>query len=124
MLDRLRAFARTTEPSIFAALDGAELGERSDERLRIRVPQPFAARRLRERQSALDALAASFFGHATRVQIEDTPTSGSAPVPGAAPSGETARQRKQEALNDPAVGRALDILGADIVEIRPLGGSR
>jgi DNA polymerase-3 subunit gamma/tau len=124
VLDRLRAFARTTEPSIFAALDGAELVERSDERLRIRVPQPFAARRLRERQSALDALAASFFGHATRVQIEDTPASGSAPVPGAAPSGETARQRKQEALNDPAVGRALDILGADIVEIRPLGGSR
>ena len=124
VLDRLRAFARATEPSIFAALDGAELVERNDERLRIRVPEPFAARRLRERQGALDALAASFFGSATRVQIDDTPAGGSAPAPGAAPSGETARQRKQEALNDPAVGRALEILGADIVEIRPLGGGR
>jgi DNA polymerase III subunit gamma/tau len=124
VLDRLRAFARATEPSIFAALDGAELVERSDERLRIRVPEQFAARRLRERQTGLDALAASFFGRATRVQIEDTPAGGSVPAPGAAPSGETARQRKQEALNDPAVGRALEILGADIVEIRPLGGDR
>ena len=121
VLDRLRAFARAGEPSIFAALDGAELLERSDERLRIRVSEPFAARRLRERQSALDALAASFFGRATRVSIEDAPVAGAAPAPGAAPSGEAARQRKQEALNDPAVGRALEILGADIVEIRPLG---
>jgi len=124
VLDRLRAFARAAEPSIFAALDGAELIERSDEQLRIRVPEPFAARRLRERQSALDALAASFFGRATRVLIEDAPAAGAALVPGAAPSGEAARQRKQEALNDPAVGRALEILGADIVEIRPLGGGR
>src|SRR5258705_129676 len=78
VLDRLRAFARTAEPSIFAALDGAELIERSDEQLRIRVSEPFAARRLRERQSALDALAASFFGRATRVLIEDAPAAGSA----------------------------------------------
>jgi DNA polymerase-3 subunit gamma/tau len=124
VLDRLRAFARAAEPSIFAALDGAELIERSDEQLRIRVPEPFAARRLRERQSALDALAASFFGRATRVSIEDAPAAGSAPAPGAAPTGEAARQRKQQALNDPAVGRALEILGADIVEIRPLAGGR
>jgi DNA polymerase-3 subunit gamma/tau len=125
VLDRLRAFARTAEPGIFAALDGAELVERSDERLCIRVSEPFAARRLRERQGALDALAAGFFGRpAVRVAIEDAPAAGSAPARGAAPSGEAARQRRQEALNDPAVGRALDILGADIVEIRPLGGNR
>jgi len=125
VLDRLRAFARTAEPGIFAALDGAELVERSYERLCIRVSEPFAARRLRERQSALDALAASFFGRAVvRVAVEDAPAAGSAPARGAAPSGEAARQRRQEALNDPAIGRALDILGADIVEIRPLGGNR
>ena len=122
VLDRLRAFARAAEPGIYAALDGAELIERSDERLRIRVTEPFAARRLRERQSALDAVATSFFGRAVRVSIEDAPSAGSAPASGA--TGETARQRRQEALNDPAVGRALEILGADIVEIRPLGGTR
>ncbi len=118
VLDRLRASARTSEPGIFAALDGAELLESSAERLRIRVPEPFAARRLRERQDALDALAAGFFGRATRVLIEDAPSAAaSAPA-----HSDTARQRRQDALNDPAVGRALDILGADIVEIRPLGG--
>jgi DNA polymerase-3 subunit gamma/tau len=125
VLDRLRAFARGDEPSIFAALDGAELVERSEAQLRIHVAQPFAARRLRERQSALDALAARFFGRATRVLIEDAPAAAGSPAaPGAAPTGEAARLRRQEALNDPAVGRALEILEAEIVEIRPLGGGR
>jgi DNA polymerase-3 subunit gamma/tau len=123
VLDRLRAFARTSEPSIFAALDGAEVIERSDERLRIRVTEAFAARRLRERQDALDALAASFFGRAVRVAIEDTPAAEGA-APGSAPSGALVRQRKQEALNHPVVNLALGILEAEIVEIRPLGGNR
>jgi DNA polymerase III subunit gamma/tau len=123
VLDRLRAFARTVEPGIFAALDGAELLERNVERVRVRVPEAFAARRLRERQAAVDALAARFFGRATRVLIEDAPESAAASDAGAAQS-HAARQRRQDALNDPAVGRALDILGADIVEIRPLGGGR
>jgi DNA polymerase-3 subunit gamma/tau len=122
-LDRLRAFARANQPGIFAALDGAELLERTADQLRIRVPEPFAARRLRERQDAVDALAASFFGRATRVVIEDAPGA-AADGAGAAAQSDAARQRRQEALNDPAVGRALEILGADIVEIRPLGGGR
>jgi DNA polymerase-3 subunit gamma/tau len=124
ILDRLRAFARSAEPGIYAALDGAELIERSPELLRIRVPERFAARRLREKQDVVDALAASFFGRATRVVFEAAP--GPSPgEPGDDPSGtDAARQRRQEALNDPAIGRALEILGADIVEIRPLGGGR
>src|SRR5262245_25651572 len=124
VLDRLRAFARTKEPAIFAGLDRAQLLERSADRLRVRVPEAFAARRLRERQDAVDALAASFFGRATRVVIEeDAPAAAAASAETAAQS-DAMRQRRQEALNDPAVGRALDILGADIVEIRPLGGGR
>lgn len=124
MLDRLRAFARASQPGIFAALDGAELLERSADRLRIRVPEPFAARRLRERQDAVDALAASFFGCATRVVIEEDAPAAAAASAGAAAQSDAARQRRKEALEDPAVGRALEILGADIVEIRPLGGGR
>jgi hypothetical protein len=34
------------------------------------------------------------------------------------------RRRKQEALQHPAVNAALEILGAEIVEIRPLGKPR
>ncbi len=123
VLDRLRALARAGEPSIFAALEGAELLEHHAERVRIRVPEPFAARRLRERQDAMDALAASFFGRATRVLIEDAPGSAATSATALSQS-DAARQRRQQALNDPAVGRALEILGADIVEIRPLGGGR
>jgi DNA polymerase-3 subunit gamma/tau len=124
VLDRLRAFARTSQPAIFAALDGAELLERSADRVRIRVPEPFAARRLRERQDAVDALAAGFFGRAMRVSIEDDAPAAAATSAGTAAQNDAARQRKKEALEDPAVGRALEILGADIVEIRPLGGGR
>jgi DNA polymerase-3 subunit gamma/tau len=124
VLDRLRAFARASQPGIFAALDGAELLERSADRLRIRVPEPFAARRLRERQDAVDALAASFFGRATWVVIEEDVPAAAAASTGAAAQSDAARQRRKEALEDPAVGRALEILGADIVEIRPLGGGR
>jgi phage tail protein X len=90
--------------------------------MRIRVPEPFAARRLRERQDAVDALAASFFGRATRVVIEENAPAAAAANAGAAAQSDAARQRRKEALEDPAVGRALEILGADIVEIRPLGG--
>jgi len=124
-LDRLRAFARGDAPGLYAALDGAELVERAEGRLRIRVFEGFAARRLREKQSDLDALAGRFFSRETHVEVEaaepDTTASGGDP---AATESDAARQRRQDALNDPAVGRALDILGADIVEIRPLGGSR
>jgi hypothetical protein len=56
-----------------------------------------------------------------QVVIEDgAPAAASGPNA----SNDVARQRRQQALNDPAVGRALEILGADIVEIRPLGGNR
>ena len=92
-------------------------------RVRIRVPEAFAARRLRERQSDVDALAARFFGRAMRVVIEDARARPRRAGRRRA-SDDVARQRRQEALNDPAVGRALEILGADIVEIRPLGGNR
>src|SRR5206468_7025929 len=101
----------SNQPGIFAALDGAELLEHGADRLRIRVPEAFAARRLRERQDAVDALAASFFGRATRVVIEENAPAAAAADAGAAASSDAARQRRKEALEDPAVGRALEILG-------------
>ena len=125
VLDRLRAFARGEQPGLFAALDGAELCERGEDFLRIRVPQRFAARRLREKAAELDALATRFSGRPMRVLLEAPDDArATSPAPAAAPNGESARQLRQRALNDPAVGRALEILGADIVEIRPLGDSR
>jgi DNA polymerase-3 subunit gamma/tau len=126
VLDRLRAFARNEEPGLYAALDGAELVERAEGRLRIRVFESFSGRRLREKQRDLDALAERFFSCATHIEIETAEVE-AGPGKGANAGdaeADGARQRRQDALNDPAVGRALDILGADIVDIRPLGGNR
>ncbi|MEM7409041.1 MAG: DNA polymerase III subunit gamma/tau [Myxococcota bacterium] len=126
VMDRLRQFAREGEPGIYAALEGAELVEKSDDRLRVSLPPGFAARRLREKQADLDAVATRFFDRETHVEVvEADPRPDGATTPTAeAEHAEAARQRRQDALNDPAVGRALDILGADIVEIRPIGGGR
>jgi hypothetical protein len=79
----------------------------------------FAARRLRERQAALDELAARFFGEPLRVRIDEEGAAGAE-----APDGESVRLRRQAALNHPGVARALDILGGEILEIRPLGSAR
>ena len=123
VFDRLRALARSEQPGLFAALDGASLRARSEDELTVRVPERFAARRLREKQAQLDALATRFAGRPTRVRVEE-PDSGADGAAGSAGDADLTRQLRQQALNDPAVGRALEILGADIVEIRPLGGPR
>jgi DNA polymerase-3 subunit gamma/tau len=125
VLDRFRAFARNEEPGLYAALDDAEFVEKTAGHLRIRVSAGFSERRLREKNGELDALAERFFSQPTHVEVETGEVQTGPGTPGVAEDAEAeARQRRQDALNDPAVGRALDILGADIVEIRPLGGSR
>jgi DNA polymerase-3 subunit gamma/tau len=119
LFDRLRAFARADNPGIFAALEGGRVLSREDGALRIGVPAAFAARRLREKAKLLHALAQRFFGEAVRIEIVDE-SAPAAAEPGAKGPDQT-RQRRQEALNDPGVSRALEILGGEILEIRPLG---
>jgi DNA polymerase-3 subunit gamma/tau len=122
LFDRLRAFARGENPGIYAALEGGRVLAREGGTLRIGVPAAFAARRLREKAKLVDALAARFFGGPARVEIVDE--SAPAAAEPAARGADAARQRRQEALNDPGVSRALEILGGEIVEIRPLGEGR
>jgi DNA polymerase-3 subunit gamma/tau len=122
VFDRFRAFTREPGPGIFAALEGGRVLERSAGCLRLAVPEGFAARRLREKVSQLEALAARFFGEPTRVEVAEERSS--PPGADAAEDGEAVRLRRQAALNDPGVGRALEILGGEIVDIRPLGGRR
>ena len=124
VLDRLRAFARAEQPGLFAALDGAELRERGEDFLLIHVHERFAARRLAEKQAELDALATRFAGRPTRVKLEGPEGEAAGKAGHAGNDTELERQVRHKTLNDPAVGRALEILGADIVEIRPLGSPR
>ena len=62
-----------------------------------------------------------FFGQPLRVRIaEQGGAAGGAPAQG----GEEVRLRRQAALNHPGVARTMEILGGEILEIKPLGSPR
>ncbi len=130
VLDRLRAAFAESDRGLAIALEQAELLERTDTHLRLAVSDPFAVRRLERRMADLEAISERFFGRALRIEITgpEVPAPARAPAPlggRAAPSDaddEADRRRRREALDHPAVNAALEILGGDVVEIRPLGG--
>ena len=120
VFDRLRGFAGKRSPGLFAALEGGHLMECGEDRLRIAIPQRFSAQRLGDRLEALEALCSELFGRTLKVEIE-CEEDGSAPDGAAARDPESVRRLRQDALNDPGVLTALEILEGEIVEIRPLG---
>jgi DNA polymerase-3 subunit gamma/tau len=121
VFDQLRRFAQESNRGLFAALEGGRLAARTGERLRIVLPEAFAARRLEARRSDLESVCRSFFGQPIRVEVE---CEGEEPAAPAARREESdlARRRHQQALDHPALNDTLDILGGEIVEIRPLTG--
>jgi hypothetical protein len=129
VLDRLRGFIRESYPGLVAALEGGKLLERSDRKLRIFTPEPFAAERLRDRRESLEAVCAEFFGHPIQVEIETVDPASevegeTATAAKTAFTGEALRKLRQRALQNPAVNRAVEILDGEIVEIRPVGHAR
>jgi DNA polymerase-3 subunit gamma/tau len=128
VFDRLRSFAGQENPGLLAPLEGGRIVERGPDHLAIAVPTPFSAKRLNHKRAQLEAACARFFGRAVRIEIESS--GGGDPADGG-PDGDTlagdteaARIRRQQALNHPAVRLALDVLGGEIVEIRPVGDRR
>jgi len=122
--DRLRAFAQEANRGLFAALEGGSLLECSDARVRIELPSGIAARRLQSRVGELVAVCESFFGHSLDVKLQTAQADGPTPAGRSAGSSEQTpegRRKRQEALNHPAVNDTLDILGAEILEIKPTG---
>jgi hypothetical protein len=87
--------------------------------LRLEAPNGFAKQRLEDRASDLESICSGFFGEPTRIEVAEVKQ---APPAGPAVRGEDTRRLKQEALNNPLVNSALEILQADIVEIRPVSG--
>jgi DNA polymerase-3 subunit gamma/tau len=129
VLDRLRGFIGRDHPGLVAALEGGHLLERDDQHMKVFIPEPFAAQRLRDRLESLEAACEKFFGHPIRVQIETAEAgaeagSGATTDTKAALSGEALRDLTQRALKNPAVNRAVEILDGEIVEIRPTGDTR
>jgi DNA polymerase-3 subunit gamma/tau len=119
LLDRLRALASERDRALGAALDGVTILDRSETGLVLGAAQAFAAHRLERRRTDLEAVCARLFGRPMRVVVKG-PADG-ARAGAAAADDEAMRQRRREALAHPAVNTALEILGGEVVEIRPLG---
>ncbi len=114
---RFRDAVKAEDRGLYAALaDGVLVTEDAD-RIRIRVPKRFAATRLLARHEELARIAAHCFERPLAVDIEHSETD-TTPEPEL--SSDVARQRRQAALNHPAINAAVDLLGAEIVSIQPL----
>jgi len=128
VFDRLRSFAGRENAGLLAPLEGGQIVDQGPDHLRIAVPTAFSAKRLNHKRNQLEAACAHFFGHAMRIEIETAPTAATGvAASGRSGSGEdpkTARDRRQRALNHPAVRLALEVLDGEIVEIHPVGGGR
>jgi DNA polymerase-3 subunit gamma/tau len=123
VFDRLRQRIREANPGIYAALDGGRLADMADGLLRIEHPERFSANRLGEKRALIEAVASEMFGRPTRVEVQQAiDTAAVTHTPSVDP--DATRQIRADALNDPGIGRALEILGAEIVDIRPLGTPR
>ena len=104
---------------MFAALQAVRLTAREPGRLCFEAPSTFNRQRLEDRREDLESICSTFFGAPTRVEISEAPQ---AQQSNAKPRVEESRRLRQEALNHPLVNTALEVLQAEIVEIRPLGG--
>ena len=120
--DRLRSLAQEQNRGLFAALDGGRLVASEAGRVQIELPTSVATHQLEARIGELEQICERFFGEPTRVALstKDSAT----PEPDSGPGEDLARRRRKEALSHPNVNQALEILGGEIVEIRPLGGGR
>jgi hypothetical protein len=123
VFDRLRAFAQESNRGLFASLEGGRLLACGEGALRIALPSGLAARRLEDRRAELEEVCGRFFGGPVQVLLEAPGAGPDAPDPSRGREGEAeeVRRRRLAALAHPAVNDALEILGAEILEIRPLG---
>jgi len=119
IFDRFRTKALELDRSKFASLDGATLVGIEGNTIRIGADAAFHVERLRGRQPELEALATKLFGKATRITVEIAV--GDARREQSQASREHERRQRQEALNSEPVNLAIEVLNAEIVEIRPLG---
>jgi hypothetical protein len=109
---------REANPNLFALLEGVELRTNEPGRVCLAAPSAFNKKRLDARRAELEAACAEFFGAPTRVEIEEPERTD---VQSASTQRELEKRRRHEALNHAGLNEAVQILSADIVEIRPLG---
>ena len=122
IFDRLRAKALDADRSRYASLEGTELISIKGNTIALGVTAPFHAERLRARIDDLEAFAGKLLGQPTRISVEILTARSHQEE--TSESREQSRKRRQEALNSEPVNLAIEVLGAEIVEIRPLGDNR
>jgi DNA polymerase-3 subunit gamma/tau len=122
IFDRLRAKALDADRSRYASLEGTELISIKGNTIALGVTAPFHAERLRARIDDLEAFAGQLLGQPTRITVEILTARSHQEE--TSESREQSRKRRQEALNSEPVNLAIEVLGAEIVEIRPLGENR
>ncbi|MCP4907880.1 MAG: DNA polymerase III subunit gamma/tau [bacterium] len=122
LFDRFREKALDNDRSRFASLDGTSLVAIEGNTIRIGAPATFHAERLRQRIDDLETLATNLFGQTTRITVEIA--AATTARTGNGESREKSRKQRQEALNSESVNLAIEVLDAEIVEIRPLGENR
>ena len=122
MFDRFRSKALETDRARFASLDSTELVGIRGNTITLGASGTFHANRLRDRTEDLEKFASDLFGQPTRINVDVV--NGKTKQETNQDVRETSRQRRQEALNSEPVNLALEILEAEIVEIRPLGENR
>jgi DNA polymerase-3 subunit gamma/tau len=121
LFDRFREKALDTDRARFASLEGTSLIAIEGNTIRVGAPSAFHTERLRQRVSELEELATKLFSQPTKVTVEVS-SARTAREEGSQ-SREHSRKRRQEALNSECVNMAIEVLEAEIVEIRPLGDS-
>ena len=122
IFDRLRAKALEADRSRYASLEGTELLSIKGNTIELGVSAPFHAERLWTRIDDLEAFAENLFGQPTRITVEVRADRSHQEE--TSESREDSRKRRQQALNSEPVNLAIEILDAEIVEIRSLGENR
>jgi DNA polymerase-3 subunit gamma/tau len=122
LFDRLRAKALKSDRGRFASLESAELVSIEGNQITLCTDVAFHAERLTARIPDLEELAADLFGQPVQITIEKK--NGRSQQQDNSDSREHSRMRRQEALNSEPVNLAVEILEAEIVEIKPLGEKR
>jgi hypothetical protein len=122
VFDRLRARALELDRARHASLEHADCAAVEGDRMRIAASTSFHAERLRARIGELEAIAKALFGRPMQIQVEQQTVRKE--VVETAQSRERSRKQRQAALNSESVNLAIEILDAEIVEIRPLGEDR
>ena len=122
LFDRLRTKALEADRSRFASLEGAEVVSIKGNLIELGVPGSFHVERLKARIGDLEALAETLFNQPVRISVSLRSDGARADEDSA--SREQTRKQRQAALNSEPVNLAIEVLEAEIVEIRPLGDNR